>query len=254
MSWQKERKEMDYRRYALSAREWIWSICVSGVLAGGIAWLFYRSVWGLVVFPGVLALYVRGYRKERQEKRRERLLSEFKDGMQAVSAALLAGYSMENAWREAEKELRELHGEQSLMHAEFRQINAAVQLNQPLEKVLAAFAARSGCEDIESFADVFVFAKRSGGDFAKIIRTTVSKLTGRMEVKREIQTVLAGKRLEGKVMNAMPMLILAYLTVTSGDFLAVLYGNVTGGLIMSAALAAYAGTLGISSRILEIQV
>lgn len=245
---------MDYRNYSLGMKEKMWCAFVAGAVSGIIAWLFYRSCLGMLLFPVVWIIYRRRYQNEQIQKRKERLLQEFKDAMQAVSAALLAGYSMENAWREAEKELKELHGETSLMYGEVYQMNAAVGMNEPLEKVLAEFAARSGCEEIESFAEVFSFAKRSGGDFAKIIRTTVQKLVGRIEVEREITTVLAGKKLEGRIMNGMPVLILAYLTITSGDFLDVLYGNVLGVIVMSGALGIYAAAVKISDRILDIQV
>lgn len=245
---------MDYTRYAMSMRENVQCILVGIVLSGVIAWLFYRSGWGMLLSPLICTLYRSQYRTEQMQKRKERLLQEFKNGMQAVSAALLAGYSMENAWREAEKELLELHGETSLMYAEMHQMNGAVSMNVPLEKALAEFAGRSGCEEIESFTEVFIFAKRSGGDFTKIIRTTVTKLTGRIEVEREISTVLAGKKLEGKIMNGMPIFILAYLTLTSGDFLESLYGNVLGVIIMSVALVIYAVAIRMSERILDIQI
>lgn len=179
---------------------------------------------------------------------------EFKDGMQAVSAALLAGYSVENAWREAEKELGELHGKEALLSLEFQQMNTAIKMNRPLEQVLAEFAERSGCEDIENFSEVFCFAKRSGGDFAGIIRTTVQRMNGKLEVEREIATVIAGKKLEGKIMNATPMLILLYLNFTSGDFLSLLYGNLPGVFIMSGALLVYAGAMKLSVRIMDIKI
>ena len=245
---------MDYRRYPIGAREGLWCLLVGVAQTALIAWLFYRSVWGMLLFPAVVLWYLGRYRRERLQKWQERLLNEFKDAMQAVSSALLAGYSMENAWREAEKELEELHGSTSLMLVEVHQINAGIEMNEPLEKLLADFGARSGCEDIESFAEVFSFAKRSGGDFVKIIRTTVQKLVGKIEVEREIATVLAGKKLEGRVMSAMPITILAYMAFSSGDFLDVLYGNTAGILIMSAALAVYAVAMGLSGHILDIQV
>lgn len=245
---------MDYTRYEMSLRENVQCILVGMALSGVIAWLFYRSLWGMLLCPLIYILYRRRYQTEQRQKRKERLLEEFKDGMHAVSAALLAGYSIENAWREAEKELRELHGETSLMFAELHRMNGAVSMNEPLEKVLAEFAGRSGCEEIESFSEVFIFAKRSGGDFTKIIRATVTKLTGKIEVEREISTVLAGKKLEGKIMNGMPLFILAYLTLTSGDFLEALYGNMLGVVIMSVALGIYGVAIRMSERILDIQV
>ena len=133
-------------------------------------------------------------------------------------------------------------------------MNAAVRVNEPVEQVLAEFAGRSGCEEIEGFADIFLFAKRSGGDYVEFIRTTIGKMNGRMEVEQEIAAVLAGKRLEGQIMNGMPLFILAYMTVASGDFLNVLYGNALGVCIMTGVLVGYGATLRLSAHVLEISL
>ncbi len=222
--------------------------------AAVISWLLYRSWYAMFLAVPVGVLYRKQYREEKIRKRKERLLAEFKDGMQAVSGALLAGYSMENAWREAEKELCELYGDNSMMYREAHLINTAVKMSEPLESVLMEFAIRSGCEEIGSFAEVFSFAKRSGGNFPGIIQTTIRKLSGRMEVEREIGAVLSGKKLEGRIMNSMPVLILLYLNLTSGEFLDVLYGNVPGVLMMTLVLVVYGISLKLSSHILNIRV
>ena len=247
-------EELDYGRYVFSKKECLHCLLVSLGLSGLVAWLFYRSPWGMLLFPAVCLAYAGVFRGEQRKKRQERLMLEFQAVMQALSTALLAGYSMENAWRDAEREITALYGKESLMLPEVRRINAAVRLNEPVEQLLAEFAKRSACEEIESFAAIFLFAKRSGGDFVKIIQTTVKKLTGRMEVEQEIATVLAGKRLEGRVMNAMPLLILAYMTLTSGDFLDVLYGNTFGVCVMTAVLAGYGMALRLSAHVLEIEI
>lgn len=245
---------MDYGRYECSIKERLQCLLISVGVSGILAWLFYRSWWGMLLFPMVCIWYTRSYRKRQIKRRKERLLYEFKDTMQALSSALLAGYSMENAWRDTERELRELYGEQSVMLPEVQRMNAAVRMNEPIEQVLSEFAGRSSCEEIENFAEIFAFAKRSGGDFAKIIRTTVKELTGKIEVEQEIATILAGKKLEGRVMNLMPLLILAYMTVTAGDFLDVLYGNALGICIMTVVLVGYALALKLSVRILDIRI
>ncbi len=245
---------MDYRNYRMGWKDILTCLAAGLVISGVIAGLFYRSAWGMLVCPFVCVICKRQYQAGRLQKRKDQLLLEFKDAMQAVSSALLAGYSMENAWKEAEGELKELHGEASMMYRELHRMNAAVRVNEPLEKVLSEFGRKSGCEEIESFAEVFAFAKRGGGDFAGMIRSTVLKLAGRIEVEREITTILAGKKLEGRVMNVMPVLILAYLTVTSGGFLDPLYGNLAGVLVMTAALAVYAAAMVLSEHIMNIQV
>lgn len=81
---------------------------------------------------------------------------QFRDAMQSVAAALQAGYSMENAWRESEKEMTELYGQDGIFVGELHQINQAVGMNQPIEKLLYEFALRSDCEDIQNFPMFFV--------------------------------------------------------------------------------------------------
>ena len=245
---------MEYRRYRLGVPEMLFCIAAGFVLSLLLAWLFYRSWIGMAMFPLVLFCFCREYKKRKAEKQKDRLLQEFKDGIQAVSASLLAGYSIENAWREAEKELRALHGEHGMMYMEFVQMNAAIRMSRPLERVLQEFAERSGCGEIESFAEVFFFAKRSGGDFVGIIHATVTKLVGRIEVEREIATVLAGKKLEGRMMQLMPILILSYFNISSGSFLEPLYGNGLGAAVMSGAIGVYAVAFYLSERILDIQI
>lgn len=245
---------MDYRSYHCNGVDNLKWFGESVLVTAAISWLFYGSWYGMVlIFP--VGVYLRKrYIDMCRKKRQQELLYQFKDGIQAVSAALLAGYSVENAFKEAEKELCKLYGTEALMTGEWHQINQKVAMNEPIEKRLIEFASRSGCEDVESFAEVFAFAKRSGGNFVKIIRTTISRMLGKIEVEREIDTVLAGKKLEGRIMNVMPLFILAYLNLTSKDYLQVLYKNPVGVVVMTIALGVYGMSLKLSEKILDIQI
>lgn len=245
---------MDYRNYRCDMRDNLRWFGASIGITAALSWLFYQSWYGMVLIVPVGIFWRKRYIESRKKERQRELLYQFKDGILAVSAALMAGYSVENAWREAEKELCKLYGRKALMTREWHQMNAEIAMNEPVEKPLLAFAARSGCEDVESFAEVFAFAKRSGGNFVKIIRTTISRMMGKMEVEQEIATVLAGKKLEGRIMNVMPLFLLAYMNITSKEFLQVLYGSPFGALVMTAALGVYAAALKISERILDIRI
>lgn len=245
---------MDYRVYRCNRKDVLRCFAISIGLGLVICRLFYRS-WYAMLLTAPLYLAVRNsYRQEQLNKRKKELLTEFRDGMQVVATALLAGYSIENAWHEAEKESVKLYGKNAMMAQEFHQMNARIRVNQPFEQVLGDFAERSGCEDIESFSEVFSFAKRGGGDFAGIIRTTVWHLSSKMEVEQEIDTVIAGKRLESRIMNGMPVCILGYLNLSSGAFLDVLYGNVLGVIVMTVTLTVCFGAMKLSERIIHIEI
>ena len=245
---------MDYRTYQLKWQEWLTCIAGAVLLAVFVSWLLYQSWCGLGLIVLFLPLCVHKRRQHLLEIRQRKLLLEFKDAMQSVSSTLMAGYSMENAWRVAEQEIRELYGENSYLAGELQQINAAVRMNEPIEKELLQFAKRSGCEDILSFAEVFQFAKRSGGDFGKILRTTAGRISDKLEVEREVETVIAGKKMEQKIMNMVPAFILIYLNLTSPDFLEPLYGNLLGTMVMSIALAIYLAAIKLAEKITNINV
>ena len=137
---------------------------------------------------------------------------------------------------------------------ELIRMNTEIKLNRNVEEILHDLATRSGVEEIESFAEIFGFAKRSGGDFAGIIRTTAMRISAKIEVEREVDTVIAGKKLEGKIMSVMPFLILTYLNLASKEFIDPLYGNLSGVFVMSAALLIFAGATAINRRISDIKV
>lgn len=219
-----------------------------------VAYLFYKSIWGLAVLLPVYHVVKRRWVREKKEQQKKEITREFKDGMQAVTTSLIAGYSMENAWKEAEKELVELYGENAIVVKEFEKMNASVLMNVPLEQLLDTFAKESEVEDIITFAEVFSFAKRGGGDFVRIIDTTTRHIREKVEIMQEIDTVMAAKKMEQKIMNVVPLGILFYLDLASPGFLSVLYGNLLGVVVMTIALLAYVGTLCLAEHLMAIEV
>ena len=189
-----------------------------------------------------------------QEERKRRLLREFKDCMEIIEGNLLAGYALENAFLDAGKELKELHGEGGLMQTELEIINRKVCMNQPLEIVFEEFAQRCGVEEIQNFSEVLSFAKRSCGNLVGIIQNTVRNISSKIQIEEEIQTMIAQKKLEQKVMNVMPLFLLFYLDITSPGYLNVLYHNVLGVIFMTICLLGYIASVLLSERMGRIEV
>lgn len=187
-------------------------------------------------------------------KRKKELLKEFQSCMEMVSASLLSGYALENAFAGAQRELEQLYGKESPMKIELEKINRQVGMNQPIEKVFSEFAAQSGIEEMESFAEILAFAKRSGGDLIHVIQKTVENIGMKLQAEEEIQTMIAEKKLEQQAMNLMPIFLLGYLELASPGYLDVLYGNLPGALFMSACLVAYAAVFRLAERLGNIEV
>ncbi len=244
---------MDYRHYSFTKKELAGLAAGYLLLDGAVSFLFYRSwIAFVLLLPGWI-WYLRRKREERQKCRVRRLGSQFLTGIQAVSNALAAGYSVENAFGQAQEELQKVYGEGEAVR-EYSVINAQLSLNRTLEELLTDLAERSGQEDIESFAEVFAAARRSGGDLMVIIRNTVSSISQKEETRQEIQVCIAAKKMEHKVMSVVPLFILAYVGAASPGFLDVMYHNLAGVIIMSACLAVYGMAWSLGNYLVEIEV
>lgn len=247
-------KEVDYRRYHMRVSELLICLGKAAALSAAVAWLFYRSSTGLAVAAVVGPMCCYLYRREKIRARQQELRNQFKECIRVVTGSVQAGYSVENAFAEAEQELVQLFGRQADLCRELHRINQQIRLNMPIEKLLEQLANRSGVEEIFSFGQVFGYAKRNGSDFVRILRDTVERIGEKAELEREIHTLIAAKQLEQKIMNVIPLAILLFIDCTSPEFLQMMYEGVFGRVCMTICLLVYAGAYLLSARIVDIQV
>ena len=219
-----------------------------------VGYLFYNNAWiGLVFFPYVFYHIKRG-QKIYEKKRQEKLSIEFKDGMQAVVSALSAGYSIENSFREALKELELLYGRKVYIYQGFSKIVNKLNLNQNIEDAFDVFAKECQVEEISNFAEILSYAKRSGGNLIQIIKTTTDTISEKIDVKREINTIITAKQLEQNIMNYVPLGIILYMRLTSPEMFVKVYGNVAGIIVMTSCLLVYFAARVIAEKIVDIKV
>jgi tight adherence protein B len=248
------RDRPDYTTYRFSAAEQLKCIAVYGLFDGAVSYLFFDSAIAFLILAPGYFFFQREYRENLKKKRIRVMKREFLDGMQITASSLQAGYSIENAFRESLKELRKIYGNDSFIMNEFRFLTAQIEMNRNVEEVLLDLGRRSGVQDIRSFAEVVDTAKRTGGDLLAVIQNTVSCMKQRQETQDEIETCLSGKVMEQNVMNVVPILILAYVRLTSPEFLEVMYGNFTGTAIMAGCLAVYLVAVLWGKSMIQIEV
>ena len=241
----------DYRRYYFSKKEYVlFAIQALGIVSL-VSYLFYHSLLAMVLVIPFYPVFLRMKAQVLLQKQKSMLQEQFKEAICALATALGAGYSIENAWKEARKEVEKLFGEHALIVQELNHMLAHLEMNVSLEELLSDFALRSGLEDVGSFCQVFLFVKRSGGDFIGIIHATANRISRKVDLQREIITDLAARRLESRVMNMVPMFMLLYLNLTSPGYFDLLYGNLSGVIIMSLCLLFYLLAYVWSERMLQ---
>lgn len=219
-----------------------------------LGYIFYNSLFGALPAALFIPMYVKTCRERYDRRRKERLLDGFREGMDAVSVALRAGYSVENAFIEAGNEMGLIYDEDSDMQKFFVMVRGKLSVNKNLEDILYAFANESGVSDIISFAEVFAYAKRSGGNMVEIIQDTVVTISHKADTAREIAVLISAKQLEQMVMDVVPICIILYLRLTAPELIGRIYGNAYGIVMMTICMCVYAFAVFISLKIADIRV
>ena len=197
-----------------------------------VAFLFFNSYKAMIMIIPLGVMEYATFKKERIVRQKRQLTTQFRSVIEIVSNALGAGYSLESAFAGVGKDLQLIYAKEAFIFAEVENIKTGLNVNVPIEQLLKKFAARSGVQDIEDFANVVLVAKKSGGNLIRIIQKTVQRINDKVVVEEEIQTLVAAKKLEQKIMMIMPYGMILYLRLTNDGFFDVLYGNVLGVCVM----------------------
>ena len=225
--------------------------CAIAVLA---AFLFYRQLLASVPLLLFVPFWVR-FRGRQMAAARQRMLRDgFQELLRALTFSFRAGRAAETAFAEAGASIRESLGGQHPLLPEWDAVLAGLRVNIPAETLINAFAERCGIEEIQSFADVFSAAKRSGGDLASLMEAAEKQLSGTIDTEREIETAIAAKQTEHRVMCAMPCGIILYMRAASPGYLDVLYTTLPGILVMTFCLCLYAAAAALGERIVRIDI
>ena len=219
-----------------------------------ILYLFYRSFWSFILLPPAIIIYHHRNKKVIQKKMQELLGIQFKDALISLTSALRAGYSIENALSESQRQMKQLYGDDSPIYIEISKVISEITLGVSTEAALANFADRSQVDDIRTFSSVFTIARRSGGDLVEIIRKTSEDISAKTDTKNEIAVLVSSKKMEQNIMSVMPLAIILYVGIASPSMLSPLYGNILGILVMTVCLIIYAAAYYISKRIMNIEV
>ena len=233
------------KRAHLSGRNDYIYLLQAVLIVTAVSYVFYDSLIPVIIFSPYVIYHI---------KKQNELIRQFRDGMQAVSFALNTGYSIENSFAEALQELVMLYGQNAVIVADFNMIVNRIRRNENLEDILDDYAASTNLDDIKYFAEIFRYAKRSGGDVIGIIKQTSHIIHEKAEVQQQIDTIITGKRLEQRVMVCMPLVITLYLRLTSPEYIDVLYGNVMGIIVMTICLLIYAAAVMLAQKITDINI
>ena len=238
----------------MSLKEKACVLLVAWILAALVAFLFYHSVYGMVILPILYALVKKKWTESKEKTKKKQMREHFMHGLQVLNASLQAGFSLEHAWKEVEKEMLLLHKETSIFYQEICKMNRSVTFNISVDRLFSQMAYRYEIEEMISFAQIMEYGKKSGGNWKQLIEDTVLRMLERYEAQKEIEVMVAAKKLEQQIMNVIPLGMLLFLQISSWEYIRVLYESILGMSIMTVCLGVYIVALFIAEKIMDIQV
>lgn len=245
----------DYNVYVMTKSEKMFTIVVAAIALFAIGYVFYHSL----ILSALLALFAVKAPKIRTrqiiDKRKNQLSLQFKDMLYSLSSALSVGKSVETGIRDSLQDLQVIYPDpETDILVELGLILRGLGMNNTIEDMFGQFAERAHLEDIDNFVDIFVTCKRTGGDLIEVMRSTSNTIGDKIEVKQEIETMISGKKYEFNFLMILPVIMVLFLTLTSGDYMAPVFTTIVGRIAMTAAIAIFALAYVVGSKIMKINI
>lgn len=232
--WQRQKKNSDLFEISVPTAKLLASGLALSVFGFGSAWIFYKSltisVMGGALSLSLLKYYIRNYRRKIQEQ----IEHEFYDINLLLSAELETGVPMNQAIESISREINSSNlYEFEFMNRELQSWKRKMGMGIRLDAIFSDFARRSERKELIEYAEMIALCTRKGGSLKEVIKNTNSILNEKREIRREIEILTAEKRLEQKIMNLMPLVVLFMLDRTAPEFIAPLYHNLIGRITMT---------------------
>lgn len=246
---------IDYDVYIMKPAEKMMYILLAAAVLFAIGFIFYQNVILALLLTPFALFYPKIKTKEIIKKRKKLLNLQFKDMLYALSSSLTAGKSPESAFSDVLKDLKVLYPTTDVyIIKEVEYIIRKLNMNETVEAVLDNLAQRAKIEDIQNFVEVFKTCKRTGGNLVAVIRNSSDVISEKIEIVEDINTTIAAKKFEHKILSVMPILMIVVLSLTTEDYMEPLFSTILGRVVMTAAIIIIAAGYFISQKIMDIKV
>jgi tight adherence protein B len=225
---------------------------LAGCVAAGtvVAGLLLTAIGGPVL--GLLALAVPATaaavvsRKLRQQRTLFR--DQLPDNLQIVASAMRAGHSFSGAISVVVEDAPEP------TRRELTRVIADERLGVPLDEALEVMVHRMDSKDFAQVALVATLQRETGGNTAEVLDRVTDTVRERLALQRMIKTLTAQGRMSRWVVSALPVALLAIITLVNPEYMSPLYDEPIGRLLLAVAGGmVVAGSL-VIKRIVDIKV
>jgi tight adherence protein B len=225
-------------------------VSIGAAMGGAVAGWFIASNVLVAAAAAVVAGFAIPYLvvARKLSKRVGALHDQLPDILSILASSLRAGHSFFQGLDMVAQEVGDPAS------TEFGRVLAEVRLGRPIEEALAGMADRIDSEDFR-WAFLAVNVQREiGGNLAEILDTVAETVRDRDMVRRQIKVLSSEGRLSIAILAALPFLIAAWIAKTNPGYLALLFTNRLGMIMVGTAAILMAVGIAWMRRIVKIDV
>lgn len=243
----------DYNTYFPTFTERILWFLVGMVVSGAVLYIFYERILVSIIVGMICGFAFVPMRKNQViKKRQQRLTTQFRGLLDALSTSIGAGKNMFDAFSAAADDLTVQFSAEADIVQEVQIVRMGINNNIPIENLLLNFAERSGLEDIYNFANVFATCYKKGANIKDVIKNTATILGDKIEIQMELETMVSGQKSEQNIMLVMPVLFILLMKSMGGELIDL--QSPVGILSVSASIVIFVAAYFVSKKILDIKL
>lgn len=240
----------------MSSKQFIMLFIPVGFLAFTSAFIFFRSFTSALVIMIFSMSYPYLMLYKKKKKLKLLLNYQLKDALNALQSSLKAGSSLNNALVRTFYDLDRifLNERNKPIVDEFRIVSYELDLMIPVDEVLINLKTRCQLEDVTDLVNVMLITRKQGGNLSDVIDRVSEIIGDRIQIEREINTLVAGKKMEAKILTVLPIILVLVLSIISPEYMKPLYETSLGKLLMVFATVLLVINYYIGKKIIEIEV
>jgi tight adherence protein B len=180
--------------------------------------------------------------------RAEKFKKQMPDALDLVARALKAGHAFTGGFSMAAEEFDDPLG------TEFSEMLDEINFGVSLPDALKNLTKRVECEEIKYFAMGVILQRETGGNLAELIQTLANLIREKFKFEGKVRVLSAEGKLSAVILSALPFLVAGWIWISNPKYLAPLFGEPFGRiLLLLAGIFMIIGIL-IMKRMVSIKV
>ena len=215
----------------------------------------FNSPGGMIrgLFLGALAAFgmlmlPRAVVRRLRQKRLLAFNTQLVDALVAMSNALRAGFSIQQAFESIVKEGKKPIGQ------EFSVFLQQMRIGVRFEDALRNLEERVGSEDLTLMVRAIEIARQTGGNLTETFDRIAETIRERTRIEGRIRALTAMGRLQGIVVGLIPIFLLVVLTLMDPKMMMSFYGSTTGVMLLCLMVLLEAIGFYVIKKIVNIRV